>query len=135
MYFYIRNKLKMMSSSINEIFQRASSQGSRSNIVKPLMGMLAILMVATCVLFHIKAMIFAYITVALCVIVFGCFLFAYFHCLFKDPNLLRSEKYNLEKTALEKIAVLGDSTKIISPTLDYVVINSSNDLALEEKND
>ncbi len=35
---------------------------------------------------------------------------AYILFAFKDPNLLRSEKYNIEKLAIER-GVLGDSTQ------------------------
>ncbi len=63
----------------------------------------------------------------LSVLIVLAFLFAYFYCLFKDPNLLRSEKFVLEKTAIEK-ALMSDSIKktvsVNPPNSNYVSYGS-----------
>lgn len=106
-----------------------SSQGSKSNVLKPLMFILVFLLATICFLVKFNLMIFAYVFLGVFVLILIGFLFTYFYCLFKDPDLLRSEKYNLEKTAMEKTAILGstdNSYKILPGTREYVVYNNTN---------
>nr|WP_315245661.1 hypothetical protein [uncultured Flavobacterium sp.] len=129
-YFYISicNMWYMLKWS--EIAENASSQGYRSNVVKPLIGMVIILLIGSGGLYTVKSYFFANIVGILAVLLVIAFLVSYFFCLFKNPDLLRSEKYNLEKSAIEKIAISGDSrtsSNIVPPLMDYVVVESVNE--------
>ncbi|MBB4036543.1 glucan phosphoethanolaminetransferase (alkaline phosphatase superfamily) [Dysgonomonas hofstadii] len=126
-YYYICKKARYMSDYLRHIFEHASSQGYKSNVVKSLFGLLSILLTATILLFKIGENVFGYILGCLSVLIVLAFLFAYFYCLFKDPNLLRSEKFVLEKTAIEK-ALMSDSIKktvsVNPPNSNYVSYGS-----------
>jgi hypothetical protein len=133
-YSYFYDKIKNMSEYIKQILEHASSQGYRSNAIKPLMGGIIICFVLSMATMFMGYDIAGYIMLGfggICVI---CFLIAYFLCLHKDPNLLRSEKFILEKTALEK-ALMSDSAKNTSiklPESDYVTYDSDNSGKEEE---
>lgn len=122
-------KTKQMSDYFKSLIEHASSQGYKSNTVKPLIGGVIVCFAFSMVAFWIGAYILSYICMSLGGILVICFLFAYFICLYKDPNLLRSERYNLEKTAIEKAAITGDSTakhlSIKMPQTSYVIDDSS----------
>ena len=136
-YFYFLIKINDMAGKYSEMLEHATSQGYRSNVVKPLLGMMIIILAAIIFLYKVEAIIFANILGGIAILLVLAFLFSYFYCLFKNPDLLRSERYNLEKTALEKIAISGDSMsegKLIAPNMDYVVIKSINDADLGIKN-
>ncbi len=107
-----------------------SNQGSKSNIVKPLTYVMAMLLAAAIILLELKINLIGYIILVLFILVFIAFLVTYFFCLFKNPDLLRSERYNLEKTAIEKTAMLGDSTRasIIPADRDFVVYDGNNQI-------
>jgi uncharacterized membrane protein len=115
----------------DEILEHATSQGYRSNIIKPLLGMMIIMLLATIILYMVGAFVFANFSGAVCLLLVVAFIISYFYCLFKNPDLLRSERYNLEKTAIEKVSMSGDSMsegKLQAPKMDYVVIESIADL-------
>lgn len=127
---YICSFTERMYNSISSLIQHATSQGYRSNVVKPLTGMAIVLLIATVVLFYFKVIIFGYIIGSLAVVLILAFLFSYFFCLVKNPDLLRSEKYNLEKTAMEKVAITGDSTNrhsIAMPQSDFVIVEGNQE--------
>jgi hypothetical protein len=130
LYIYISKIAKNMSDKFKEIFENATSQGYRSNVVKPLMGFLIITFIFTAVFVYLEIILLAYITFGISALTALIFLSGYIYCLIKNPDLLRSEKYNLEKTAIEKISIQGDSTskiKINSPEMDYIVVESIQD--------
>ena len=130
-YFYILTKINYMDFKYNEMLEHATSQGYGSNIVKPLLGMMIIMLLATIFLFSVGAFVFANFSGGICLLLVVAFLFSYFYCLFKNPDLLRSERYNLEKTAIEKVSMSGDSMsegKLQAPKMDYVIIESIEDL-------
>lgn len=113
-----------MSEHLRQILECATSQGYRSNTVKPLMGVMIICFIGAIAAFYYNAVIIAYILTGLGVIVAISFLIAYFYCLTKDPNLLRSERYNLEKTAIEKTSItdsLQGKRIIKTPSTEYVI--------------
>ena len=116
-----------MSYNFKEFVENASSQGSKSNIVKPLLGLISILLVGVFFLFKYNMESLAYVLIVLLIITFVAFIFTYFYCLFTNADLLRSEKYNLEKTAMEKISFSGDSVSkyaIDLPAMEYVKAKS-----------
>ncbi|MBB2951953.1 hypothetical protein [Sphingobacterium sp. JUb56] len=125
---YFWGKLTNMPDHIKQILEHATSQGYRSNVLKPLYGLMVILLLGMCLGLYLKNETIAYICLGFALLIAMCFLVCYFYCLFKNPDLLRSERFNLEKTALEKISVTGDSTvgKLKMQETDYVVIQSEN---------
>ena len=114
-----------MSEYLRQILEHASSQGYRSNAIKPLIGGVIICFVLSIIAFYINALIIVYFLIGFGSLFSIGWLFAYFFCLFKDPNLLRSEKYNLEKTAIEKATMFGETNnkrvEINMPPSDYVI--------------
>lgn len=116
-----------------QILEHASSQGYKSNVLKPLFGLLSVLLLTTIVCIYLGNEIFANICLTVSLLIVVCFLVCYFYCLFKSPDLLRSEKFNLEKTAMEKIA-LGDSStgRIKIQDTDYVIIKSAGENSIDE---
>lgn len=114
-----------MSEQLKQILEYATSQGYRSNTVKPLMGAMLICFIGAIAAFRCDASIIAYVLTGLGVVLVIAFLIAYFFCLIKDPNLLRSERYNLEKTAIERSSIedsiLGKK-RIKTPPSEYVII-------------
>ncbi|WP_343524384.1 hypothetical protein [Pedobacter sp.] len=116
-----------MYKALTSFLEHATSQGYRSNVVKPLTTMAIILIVATGFLFYFKVDFFGYLIGSLAVLMVIAFLISYFICLFKNPDLLRSEKYNLEKTAIEKVSYNGDSVvgHVQLPPREYVMVQGS----------
>lgn len=82
---------------------------SRSDVLKPLAWLIGILATATSVLVFAQAPQWLLI-VAACILVASILLYegAYVFCLLKDRDALRSEKYSLNKLAIEH-RLIGDS--------------------------
>lgn len=124
---YVCKKSKRMSEHLRQLIEYATSQGYRSNTVKPLMGAMLICFIGSIAAYIYNASVIAYLFAGLGVVMTIAFLVAYFICLIKDPNLLRSERYNLEKTAIERTSV-NDSMigkrKIKAPSTEYVISES-----------
>jgi len=123
--------------NLKQIVEFATSQGYKSNVVKPLSGVLIILFLTIGgLIYHNADMVIVYTILAMAVLAFIGFGVSYFYCLFNNPDLLRSEKYNLEKTAIEKVAFSGDSLttgKVVTPTMDYIVVESINQISPNEE--
>lgn len=118
-----------MSEHLKNILESVTSQGYRSNVVKPLMGVMVICGIGSIVAFYYEAEILAFVFIGLVCFTVIAFVVAYYICLFRNPDLLRSERYNLEKTAIEKATIKGDSTNICRiqiPGNDYLLINGNN---------
>ena len=129
LYNTFAKKIKDMSEHLKQILEYATSQGYRSNVVKPLMGILSFSVIITIGGAYLNCNIVIYFGIGLTMFLVAAFLFAYFFCLFKDPNLLRSERYNLEKTAIEKATIKGDSNLsgyIKAPNTEYLIVDGSN---------
>lgn len=114
-----------MSKFISGLLEHATSQGYKSNVIKPLVAMVIVFIVGGIASHYFNV---PYLPIALFILatVGGvASLVAYFFCLFKNPDLLRSERYNLEKTAIEKVSITGDSatrTSIAMPNSDYIIV-------------
>jgi membrane protein YdbS with pleckstrin-like domain len=83
---------------------------SRSDVLKPLAWMLLIIAM-TMVAIGIYVQHLAWLIVAVAVLFLGTsvvYLFSYLYCLFYNPDALRSEKYSLQKMAIEH-NLLGDN--------------------------
>ena len=92
------------------LFQQATAQGSRSTVLRPLGWLATICAVSVVALVELKAptwlvVIFVAGFVGTVVLYLG----AYAYCLFVDRDALRSEKYSIQKLAIEK-HIVGDST-------------------------
>lgn len=86
------------------------SNHSKSTILKPLGWLLAILVPLFSASYYLKADNWiSYSIATLIFIVIVIYLTIYIHAYFKNPELLRSEKYTLTKMAIEK-STFGDST-------------------------
>jgi len=99
----------MAITGIKELFERSDASGSRSTILKPLTWFLSLIIGGLIISIKLKAptgiiVLFA-ISVCLAILLF---FFAYIYCLFKDPDALRSEKYSIQKMAIEK-GIIGDN--------------------------
>ena len=116
-----------MSQQMRHILENMTSQGYRSNAIKPLLGSMVLTAMAGIIAWKCGAVIISYVMTVLAVVSSVLFFIAYFICLVKDPNLLRSERFNLEKIALEKACIQSTSGRIAAkpPMCDYVEVISS----------
>lgn len=128
LYFYIFRKFYGMNVKLSQILENATSQGYRSNAIKPLSGLIIICITSSFLFAYINVMTLSIVFSIVTILLIVGFVIGYFYCLFNSPDLLRSEKYILEKTAIEKVSQLGDSfnkgATIVNPDLDYVVVES-----------
>ena len=83
--------------------EKGSLSGSRSTVLQPFYWIIGILIIGLSASFQFDAPQWSMIllTVGLALSILS-FLGAYFYCLIYDRNALRSEKYNLNKMAMEK---------------------------------
>jgi hypothetical protein len=95
--------------------EQMSSTLSRSDVLKPLAWLIGILTGATALFLYAKApdWLIAALGASLLTSVFLYF-GSYLFCLFKDRDALRSEKYSLNKMAIQH-GVYGDSSVGIVP--------------------
>jgi hypothetical protein len=90
---------------------------SRSDVLKPLAWLVGILATATTVALFASPpeWVLVYLVVTL-IVTIGLYALAYLFCLFVDRDALRSEKYSLQKMAIEH-GIYGDSrVGLIDPT-------------------
>lgn len=95
---------------LRDMLHQATEDGSRSTALKPVGWMTAVLTSSSIGSAYFGSplwltVIFG-VSSALSV---GLYLFAYIYLLFKDRDYLRSERYSIQKLAIEK-GVLGDSS-------------------------
>jgi hypothetical protein len=83
---------------------------SRSDVLKPLAWLVLILASALIVVavYSPHAWLVSWL-LALLIVAAAIYSFAYLYCLFKDRDALRSEKYSLQKLAIEQ-NLLGDNS-------------------------
>ncbi len=96
-------------SLINALLQQSSASGSRSTTLKPLGWLVGLLLIAT--VGGATASIPEWLLMALAGFTgLSVFLYfgAYLYFMFKDPDALRSEKFNIEKMAIQK-GITGDN--------------------------
>lgn len=94
---------------IKELFERSDVSCSRSTILKPLTWFISLIIGGLILLVRLEAqtwivILFA-IIISLSILIF---FFAYVYCLLKDKDALRSEKYSIQKMAIEK-GIVGDN--------------------------
>jgi len=82
---------------------------SRSSITNPLQWTMVILIVAILSFAIARLPVWVIIVPLVCLaIVFGLFLYAYWHFMHTTPDVLRSEQFHLQKMAIEH-GLIGDS--------------------------
>jgi hypothetical protein len=83
---------------------------SRSDVLKPIAWLIGILTLATALFMYAKApdWLIILMGISLLIAIFLYF-FSYIYCLFNDRDALRSEKYSLNKMAIQQ-GIFGDST-------------------------
>lgn len=92
----------MINDVIKSFLQQANSNGSRSNALKPLLWLIGIFLPAL-ITSSIYCAAWVSIVLAIVLIVFCVFFVSfYWYCLVKNPDLLRSEKFNLDKMVVEQ---------------------------------
>ena len=127
-----------MSKYLKDLLEHATTQGYKSNVIKPLSGMMIIFVIGGIASHYFSVPYFPFLLAILGTICGVGMLVAYFFCLFRNPDLLRSEKYNLEKTAIEKVSITGDSTtrtSIAMPNTDYVIVEGRPSQEIEERHE
>ena len=92
-----------------ELMVKSDNSGEKSTILKPLSWLISILIGGLGLSFYLKAPTWTSILFAsiICIIVL-LFIFSYVFCLFTDKDALRSEKFSIQKMAIEK-GLLGDN--------------------------
>ncbi|MCX6256815.1 MAG: hypothetical protein NTW49_02790 [Bacteroidia bacterium] len=104
--------------AIKELFQRSDSSGSKSTVLKPLTWFISIIIGGLILLIKIDAPLWVVIMFSIVMgIVIIVFLFSYLYCLFTDRDAIRSEKYSIQKMAIEK-GLYGDNITGLFPAND-----------------
>jgi hypothetical protein len=96
---------------IRALLQQASAEGSRSTALKPLGWLVGMLCASSIALFSFSNPIPLWVGitfVALTVLAVAGYLIAYFFLMIKDRDALRSERYSIQKLAIEK-GIVGDN--------------------------
>ena len=109
------------------IFNKLSSGGSKSTVLKPLFFVLCFLLTGVYVSSKLELpIIITYCFLAGIALIFLLFIIVYVVCLFKNPDLIRSEKFVIEKMAIEQRLFGDDKVKITNePTT--IIIGKPND--------
>lgn len=110
------------------ILSQASTQAHRSTVLNPLGWMMAMCITSTLFCFYIQSYagsIFFGIGTAL---TFFLYLGSYVYCLIKAPDSLRSERYSLQRFAMEKGFVGDDKFGILKSFADQPTSLSNQDV-------
>ena len=111
---------------IRELLEKSDASGSKSTILKPLTWLLSVLIAGLLFLFKLNAPFWAYVFFSIIIsVIIALFLFAYLYCLFKDRDSLRSEKFSIQKMAIEK-GMYGDNLTGLHFTNDNRQITDKN---------
>jgi hypothetical protein len=92
---------------VSTLREQMSAALSRSDILRPLTWLVGMFLLATVSLITAKSD--QWIIIVLLVSIILLYLWAYLYCLIRNPDALRSERYSLQKMAIEH-GLLGDST-------------------------
>ena len=95
---------------ISQLLEKSDVSGSKSTILKPITWFITFLVAGLLASLRFQApeyvVIFFMVLIGLAVSVF---LLAFGYCLFKDRDALRSEKFSIQKMAIEK-GIYGDNS-------------------------
>jgi glucan phosphoethanolaminetransferase (alkaline phosphatase superfamily) len=94
---------------IKSFLEKNSASGSKSTILAPLAWLIGICFGALIVLISINAHTnYTYIVLGIILLAAFLFFFVYIYCLFKDRDALRSEKFTIQKIAIQR-GIYGDN--------------------------
>jgi hypothetical protein len=94
---------------LRAILQQASAQGTKSTVLNPLGWFLGILATLILGCLKLNAPLWVLVVFVVMLVLAGLLYFAaYAFCLFKNPEVLRSERYSIQKLAIES-GYLGDN--------------------------
>lgn len=112
---------------LREIMIKNDNSGEKSTILKPLTWLISILFGGIIILSYNKAdkwIIVSFFCI-ICIIIL-LFIFSYIYCLYKDRDALRSEKFSIQKMAIEK-GYYGDNVSgLITSNINNNNPNDSN---------
>ena len=115
---------------LHAILQQISSEGKRSTAMQPLIWLLGILLFGTLSSFYLALPAWVgKVLMGLLVLIILVFVGVYIYFMLTNSDALRSEKYSLNKLAIEKSVVGDDLTGILteSSTVDNVFIENSTE--------
>lgn len=104
---------------VRALFNQMTAGGSRSTVLGPIGWMMPICVLATLASVEYEAP--AWLTemfAAFTALTFLLYLIAYVYCLFTDKDALRSERYSIQKMAIEK-GLIGDDNIGLIPAEEY----------------
>lgn len=94
---------------IKALLSQSDASGSKSTILKPLTGLIAVFGIIFLSALKIGAAAWVYCIITIMIsLTFILFLFAYVFCLLKDRDALRSEKFSIRKMEIER-GIYGDN--------------------------
>ena len=98
------------------LLQQATAQGSRSTVLRPLGWLVGICAPGLLVAVELSAPTWVIVTFAVFMgLTIVLYLGSYTYCLFTDKEALRSERYSIQKLAIEK-GIVGDSHAGVFPS-------------------
>jgi hypothetical protein len=94
---------------IKELLSKSTANGSRTNALNHLQWMIAAFLAALLMAskYALAQSIIWLIAIVLCILIL-CYLGTHFYFMVKDPDALRSEKFTIQKMAIER-GLVGDS--------------------------
>lgn len=106
-----------MGNFLNFLIDRATSQGYKSNVLKPLIGLEIVIFASSVYYCYVDAILLALLAGIMAFLILILFIGAFIYCLCKQPDLLRSERYNLQKQAMEQNISSSGNSMNRSPTV------------------
>jgi len=123
---------------VQEFLQQAILKGNKSTVLKPLRWLIGLSFSATLILAVSDSATWLLIVfMSLSVISVILFIFAYVFCLLKSPENLRSEKYTIQKMAIER-GIIGDDIVgqiEIESKKDILILDQSEAIDSDDKTD
>lgn len=94
---------------LRELLSRSTADGSRTNALNHLQWMLTAVLVSVLIAFYQKAPdVLIYFLCAILIVLLVAYLVTHFYFMVRNPDALRSEKFTIEKMALER-GLVGDN--------------------------
>lgn len=104
---------KKMNDIINNIFHNYLAKGNRSTVLQPLLFIFGALLFCVSIASWYGNQLLIYIFAIMLIILFVIIIVVYFYCFFKNPDLIRSESYLIQKTYIETFK--GDDKVRLKP--------------------
>lgn len=115
--------MKKLMNEFFQIFSHAEGKATKSTVITPLTYVMAVILasLAASMKYHAPTwVLISTVVMAICILLI--FFITYFYCLFKNPDLLRSEKYVISKMALEKTSKGDSNIGLITSTDDPMIL-------------